>query len=85
MDELEKLIIKYLSEGLSQQDISELLIFKNYIMKKLKKLSRNDLKEVQGGIIKDSYGDMCTMGPNDSCAQYGVEYGLYMGTLQRRR
>ncbi|WP_165571992.1 bacteriocin-like protein [Chryseobacterium vrystaatense] len=43
-------------------------------MKNLKKLSKDDLKKVKGG-----YGDMCNMGNNDSCAQYGLECGLYMG------
>lgn len=49
-------------------------------MKKLKKLSRENLKTVQGGKRPGgSYGDMCTMGANDSCAQYGLECGIYMG------
>lgn len=42
---------------------------------KFKKLDRAALKIVGGG----SYGDMCSMGANDSCAQYGLECSFYMG------
>lgn len=49
-------------------------------MKNLKKISRNDLKKVQGGKRPGgSYGDMCSLGANDECAQYGLECGLYIG------
>jgi len=45
-------------------------------MKKLKRLSRNELKDLKGGT---SYSDMCSLGNNDTCAQYGLECGIYIG------
>ncbi|MDY3345659.1 hypothetical protein PG326_10480 [Riemerella anatipestifer] len=44
-------------------------------MKNFKKLSRKQLKKVNGG----SYEDMCSPGKNDSCKQYGLSCGIYMG------
>ncbi len=54
-------------------------------MKKLKKLSRTELKKLQGGKILPGggagggCGDMCTPtgGSGDSCAQYGLTCGFY--------
>ncbi|WP_288441453.1 hypothetical protein [uncultured Chryseobacterium sp.] len=34
------------------------------------------MKDLKGGT---SYGDMCSTGNNDICAQYGLECGLYIG------
>ncbi|WP_165689932.1 bacteriocin-like protein [Elizabethkingia bruuniana] len=45
-------------------------------MKNLKRLSRADLKEVQGGKFPEAK-DMCTPGQNDECAAYGLSCGLY--------
>ncbi|WP_294314530.1 hypothetical protein [uncultured Chryseobacterium sp.] len=53
-------------------------------MKNLKKLSRNELKNLQGGKIYHVGGaggcaDMCTPtgGSGDTCAQYGLTCGFY--------
>ncbi|HAY3505663.1 bacteriocin-like protein [Elizabethkingia anophelis] len=46
-------------------------------MKNFKKLSRNDLKVVQGGKLRPEK-DMCTTGANDDCKAMGLECGLYV-------
>lgn len=43
-------------------------------MKNLKKLSRENLKKVQGGKLSK---DFCQPGAGDVCAQYGLECGFY--------
>ncbi|MGG7440420.1 bacteriocin-like protein [Chryseobacterium arthrosphaerae] len=48
-------------------------------MKNLKRISREDLKSLKGGKPGGSYGDMCSLGGNDICVQYGLECGLYFG------
>ncbi|AZA90906.1 Uncharacterised protein [Chryseobacterium nakagawai] len=40
-------------------------------MKKLKKLSKKDLKTIKGG------GDFCKPGAGDICGQYGLECGMW--------
>lgn len=42
-------------------------------MKNLKKISREDLKSVQGGRVAK---DFCQMGASDICAQYGLQCGF---------
>ena len=42
-------------------------------MKNLKKLSRENLKNVSGG-----FKDFCTPGPADICGQYGLSCGVNM-------
>lgn len=44
-------------------------------MKKLKKLSRNDLKVINGGNAAPA--DMCSPG-SGYCEQFGLECGIYM-------
>jgi hypothetical protein len=41
-------------------------------MKNIKKLSRNELKALQGG------KDFCTPGNGDICGQYGLSCGINM-------
>ena len=49
-------------------------------MKNLKKIAREELKSINGGRPPGgSYGDMCSPGTGDVCAQYGLECGLYIG------
>lgn len=43
-------------------------------MKNLKKLSRENLKKVQGG---KRAADFCTPGAGDVCSQYGLECGMW--------
>lgn len=48
-------------------------------MKNLKKLSRNDLKDLKGGKrpgVPGNCGDQCTIGGN-SCEAYGLTCQLY--------
>lgn len=54
---------------------SDIKSFNLFIMKNLKKISREQLKNVHGG----SYEDMCALGNGDVCAQYGLSCGVYMG------
>lgn len=55
-----------------QSDICFLLSAMSIVTYNLKKLSRENLKNVQGGLK-----DFCQPGAGDVCAQYGLECGFW--------